>query len=129
MELSEPTVPIAERLENRRAIESATITAVRFEPNVYEATSGDFRELTAEELASVAFPDREIVLRGCGSATRHDAPNGTHFTVRDLIAAIEESERRTRGESAWFGGVDVHHVFFEGLSLADDGVWNVDWGS
>ena len=34
-----------------------------------------------------------------------------------------------QGNSEWFGGVDVHHVFFEGIHLADDGVWDIYWGS
>jgi hypothetical protein len=29
----------------------------------------------------------------------------------------------------WLGGVDVHHVFFEGIKLGDDGVWGTGWGS
>jgi hypothetical protein len=32
-------------------------------------------------------------------------------------------------DSEWFGGVDVHHVFFEGLHEDVDGVWVANWGS
>ena len=47
----------------------------------------------------------------------------------DLLRAIEETERQTRGQSKWFDGVDVHHCFFEGIALADDGTWSIHWGS
>jgi hypothetical protein len=51
--------------------------------------------------------------------------------IDDLIAAIEETERRTRGNTQWFGEIDVHHVYFEGLVPAADaeGVWEIVWGS
>lgn len=36
---------------------------------------------------------------------------------------------RTRGESEWFGGADVHHVFFEGIRPEGEDVWRIGWGS
>ena len=32
-------------------------------------------------------------------------------------------------QSEWFDGVDVHHVFFEGIHQDSDGVWEIYWGS
>ena len=127
VELSEPTERITDRLLNRKASASARITSVALEASAFDGENS--RELSAEELATVAFPHPEIVIRGLGMPVRHVAPNGTYFTVRDLLAAIEETERQTRPQSSWFGGVDVHHVFFEGLYPAGDGVWEVSWGS
>ncbi len=49
--------------------------------------------------------------------------------MRDLCAAVEETARRSRGSTEWFGGVDVHHGFFEGIHLGEDGVWAIRWGS
>jgi hypothetical protein len=62
------------------------------------------------------------------SRVEHDAPNGKAFTTRDLKAAIEKTEQAGRENAPWLGGVDVHHVFFEGIELEDD-VWTICWGS
>jgi hypothetical protein len=53
------------------------------------------------ELASVAFLAPTIALRSDGGDVTHRAPNG---------------------------GIDVHHIFFEGLSPEGD-VWRISWGS
>ena len=55
--------------------------------------------------------------------------NGAGFTVKELAAAITETERRGRGSSEWLGGIDTHHVYFEGIELEEDGVWCINWGS
>ena len=79
----------------------------------------------------MAFRGPSIRLRSRGDeeVVTHDAPNGSHFTVRELLRAVEETERRARPRSQWFGGIDVHHVCFEGLYLWDAGVWTILWGS
>jgi hypothetical protein len=127
VELSEPAELITERLHNRKATPGATITSVTLHAEMVE--DDDFRELSEAELSASAFEGPEIVMRGLGTAVRHVAPNGAYFTVRDLLAAVEETERATRHESSWFGGVDVHHVSFEGLRLGEDNVWQISWGS
>lgn len=130
IELSEPTERVVESLENRKATPSAVIVSLRLEATVFE--NDDFRALTAGELERVVLVQSEVVLRSLrsdGRAIRHSAPNGVHFTVRDLLGAVEETERQTRGDSDWFEGVDVHHVFFEGITLEKDGVWHIHWGS
>jgi hypothetical protein len=127
VELSESTELITDRLHNRKAGPTAVVTNVRLQADVLEGD--EFRPLSGEELSQVAFERPEIVMRGLGDPVRHAAPNGAHFTVRDLLAAVEETERATRHQSSWFDGVDVHHVFFQGLSLEEDDVWLVNWGS
>lgn len=52
-----------------------------------------------------------------------------HFTVRELVHAVEKTELETRGSSEWLGGIDVHHIFFEGISAEADGTWALCWGS
>ena len=90
----------------------------------------EFRDLTPEEFDSLAFRESHIKLRGeSGEVVSHNAPNGTFFTVQQLLQAVEETERQTRDQSEWLGGVDVHHCYFEGISLDDDGAWGIYWGS
>lgn len=129
IELTEPTEPIG-NLANVRATPDAKITSLRLVAQVYNRNTGEFRELTPEELESVAFRAPQISLRGeGGQAVTHQSPNGKLFTVQELLKAVEETERQSRGNSEWFDGVDVHHIFFEGIHLGEDGVWEIYWGS
>jgi hypothetical protein len=129
IELDTPTERIGE-LENVRATPEARIVRLALEAEVFLRETGEFRPLTPEELDSVAFRGAAIRLRSDdGEVITHDAPDGQFFTVRQLLKAVEETERQTRGRSEWFGGIDVHHVFFEGIHRAKDGVWDIHWGS
>jgi hypothetical protein len=91
----------------------------------------ELRSLTDEEWTRVVL--RTPVIRMSGNdgkrVVEHGAPNRATFTVRDLAAAIAETETQTRGETKWFGGIDVHHIYIEGLTLDKDGVWFIRWGS
>jgi hypothetical protein len=128
IELTEPPERIAPNLANERASASARIHSLRLRARVFEAK--ELRPLTAEELARVALDAPVIRLRGdSGDPVEHAAPNGAFFTVSDLLQAVEETERQTRSASEWFGGIDVHHVFFEGLMPEKDGSWSIAWGS
>jgi hypothetical protein len=127
--LSAPTEKIGSSA-NVRATPEAEIESLELAAEVFHRDSGTFRALTPDELRSVAFRASQITLQGEGGGTvTHQAPNGKFFTVQELLKAVAETERQTRDKSEWFGGVDVHHVFFEGIHQGDDGVWKIYWGS
>ncbi len=129
VELTEPAVPVANLL-NLAAPPAAEVQAVQFEAEVYLPESKDFRELTPSERDSVVLLGPNILLRGeSGGVVAHEAPNGESFSVQELLCAVMETERQTRGDSEWLGGIDVHHCFFEGIYLDDQGVWCINWGS
>ena len=129
IELSEPAKPVGNLL-NVAASPDAEICSIKLRPYFIEEDADDGRDLTPDELALVVIPQPTIRLRGeGGSVVEHQAPNREHFTVADLLQAIEETERRTRGESEWLGGVDVHHIYFEGIAKDSDGSWMILWGS
>jgi hypothetical protein len=127
IQLSQPAEPIAEGLVNLKAPPAATIESLSLQMSVFE--DDDLRDLTAEEWDRVVLEAPTITLRSLGEPVTHAAPNGRHFTVRALVAAVEETERRTRHQSEWFEGIDVHHCFFEGIRKSRDGVWSIRWGS
>lgn len=127
VELNEPARPISERVVNLVASPDAKVLAVSLRMQVYLEDEEDFRELTTEEWDRLVLAEDRIRIRGEGDVVvEHHCPGG--FTVRKLADAIAETERQSRGSSEWLGGVDVHHVFFEGISL-ENGVWSVYWGS
>jgi hypothetical protein len=127
--LTEATEAISPNLENQKATPTARIESLELTPSVFLRENSEFRDLTPEELALVVLEEKSIRLRGLGEAVEHEAPNGESFTVADLLAAIAATERQTRDQSEWFDGVDVHHVFFEGIRRGDDGIWRARWGS
>lgn len=130
IELSEPPQPIGNLL-NERAAPDARVVRLTLTAEVFNRDTEEFRPLTPDELAGVAFRGPSIRLRGedDDEGLAHAAPNGSYFTVAELLHAVEETERAARGRSEWFGGVDVHHVFFEGIEPGDDDTWEICWGS
>jgi hypothetical protein len=130
IELTIPPQQVAPNLLNQQADPAAKIASVKLIPEVYDTAKNEFRPLTGAELKAVAFRGPEIRLRGeSDRVVTHKAPNGEFFSVEELFLAIEETERQTRGESEWLGGIDVHHIFFEGIHPDNDGVWFIGWGS
>ncbi len=130
IELDEPAKPVA-NLSNLRASPEARVVSLALRAELFNPDTEEFRPLTPDELDAVAFRGGSIRLRSEDGeeVVSHDAVNGSYFTVRELLRAVEETERRTRGRSEWLGGVDVHHVFFEGIELGEGGVWEICWGS
>ena len=131
IELSEPTVPIGSSA-NQMAPPSARLVGLRLVVEIEDEGSEEPRPLREDELGAPAFAAPRIRLRAeSDDIVDHDAPDGEGFTVGQLIAAIEATERQTRGDSEWFGGVDAHHVYYEGLEPdeEEDGVWQICWGS
>jgi hypothetical protein len=118
-------------LYNVFASPDARIARLRLEAEICDPDGETFRPLTPAELEGVAFDGPAIRLRSRGDdeVVTHFAPNGSHFSVGELLRAVEATERRARPRSRWYGGVDVHHVFFERIYLGDGGVWTILWGS
>ena len=130
IELTVPPRQVAPNLLNLQASPDAKVVNLKLKAEVYDDATDEFRDLTPDELNSIAFRGSEIRLRSeDGQTVSHPAPNGDFFTVRELLLAVELTERQTRDHTEWLGGVDVHHCFFEGIHQAEDGAWEIYWGS
>ena len=130
IELSVPAQPASPTLLNLLAAPEARVVNLKLTPGVYDESNNEFRDLTPHEFNSIAFRGSEIRLRNySGRIVAHKAPNGALFSVRELLLAVEETERQTRDSTELLGGVDVHHVYFGGIEEADDGVWDIIWDS
>jgi len=128
IELSEPSRPMSSTLMNQVAPEHATIKSVSFSAQIYEKE--EVREVLADEWKAAVIDEAHMDVRGeSGRVMGFDAPNGRFFTLSDLKDVVERLELATRGDSEWFGGVDVHHVYFDGISREADGAWSIFWGS
>lgn len=129
IELTKPPVRIA-NLANLRAPAGAKIKTLTLKAEIFEKPFDAARALTSKELSRIVISRPTIQLKGLANVVvTHAAPNGKFFTVADILKAIELTERQTRDKTEWFGGVDVHHIFLEGLHDAGRGVWEIQWGS
>ncbi|ORY50487.1 hypothetical protein BCR33DRAFT_762794 [Rhizoclosmatium globosum] len=95
----------------------------------------DMEYLTEEQWNRPALHRKEFVLKNALDEDHNDesktftAPNGNFFTVRDMVDIVEAFEREFRVKSDWFGGVDAHHIFYEGFFQYEDGSFGISWGS
>lgn len=130
IELTEPSRAVSEQLVNQVASPTARIAGVSFE--MYAFVNDEIEDLSEEQWLRVVLRSPQIRMRDIrtpDTCIEAAAPNGTSFTVRDLDTAIERTELHCRASSNWLDGIDVHHVYFEGMTLGSDGVWEVHWGS
>lgn len=103
------------------------------EPRIWMSDDDTFRSVTAEELASVTFNAPQIAITSEWAKddeyVLYKAPNGEHFSMTDMIDVLTKSEQYFRPQSAWFGRVDDHHIFFEGFDRTVSGAYAASWGS
>jgi hypothetical protein len=130
IKLTEEPERFTPKLANLVARPTSRVTSISLRMRVYE--NDEFRDLTEGEWSRVVLPTGRIRMRNSrvrDVVVEHTSRSGGTFTVRDLASAIEETERQARGSTEWLGGVDVHHVYFEGIELDETGTWSVSWGS
>ena len=130
IEVTEPLLSIS---LNEYATPTAQLESITFEGNTFDGE--DIHEVTEEQLAETAFNHPEINLVWQPAPGRdylvchRDAPNGTHFTLQDLIDTIVGAETLFRPHSEWFGGIDTSHTFFEGFTQHGEHTFSIFWGS
>ncbi len=129
IELDPPAQQAASHLLNLVASPGARVKSVIARALVVD--EDDDRALTEDEAARVVLRAPSIRLGSLDAegSVEHRAPDGETFTVHDLLGAIAETERQLRAETNWMGGIDVHHIYFEGLEETPEGVWVCAWGS
>ncbi len=130
IEVTEPLLSIS---LNEYATPTAQLESITFEGNTFDGE--DIHEVTEEQLAETAFDHPEINLVWQPAPGRdylvchRDAPNGTHFTLQDIVDTIVGAETLFRPHSEWFGGIDTSHTFFEGFTQHGEHTFSIFWGS
>lgn len=126
----DPDPQYVNNLGNLKAPDQSVIKSISLKNSIYEDADNDHRELTESELSQPAFNSPSISMFGAArEVVEHTAPNGQYFTVSELLQAVEDTEKSTRANSEWLGGINIHHIAFEGISLREDGTWMISWGS
>jgi len=89
-----------------------------------------FTPFTQEFSDSIAFSNSSITISSINNTPpKTYTSSNKYFTVGDLLNIIIDYEYLDRPNSEWFGGIDVHHIYFEGLGKQPDGTYQIYWGS
>ena len=107
---------------------------------VYDRNDNEVYEQTACDLSQAGFYGDKITFFSkrvdqtgkVVDTTKRTYCNKKHyFTAKEMIDNIVKFERVDRPKSSWFGGVDCHHVFFEGMRPDKKlkGAYHICWGS
>ena len=130
IEVTEPLLSIS---LNEYATPTATVRSITFHPNTWDGE--DIHEVTEKQLTTNVYDYHEITLVWSPapdvdySEYHRDAPNGTHFTLQDIIDTIVQAQYLFRPYSNWFGGIDTSHTFFEGFTQHGEHTFSIFWGS
>ena len=104
--------------------------------NIEKFLDDEIVKVTEKELDTICYKGKEITLIEQKSDYHKGYMESFHtknkgFTVKDMFNIIVEFEKKARPLSIWFGGIDAHHVYFEGLTQVSDkkNTFTICWGS
>ena len=133
------TLPPQGMLMNRFEAEGSKITSMSHTEIQFFSKRDDFVNLTKEQLSMPGFIGSSITFHNIWknqknkvvAETKHTFTNEKgYFTVKEMVKNIVEFEKLDRPKSLWFGGVDCHHIYFEGILKNKDGdTYCICWGS
>ena len=134
------TAPQVGLLLNRFEMPDSEIVSMSAsEPQRYDNDDDEVYPLTVAELNRPGFVGNRLPVESIWIDRRGHTVAETHktftnrkgyFTVREVVKIVESFEKLDRPKTNWFGGIDCHHIFFEGLRLnkARD-AFVINWGS
>lgn len=87
----------------------------------------------AYPMGSITFLQNPIdiqTVRSRPCRRKYTSPSGS-FTVKELAHTIAKWEKYLRVQPGydWFGEIDTHHIYYEGIDRRSDGTYEVHWGS
>ena len=134
------TVPQRGYLMNRFEKPDSVIQSISHTPIAkYNTSRRELEELRPTELKKPGFQGDTMTIK---SVYRDDSgavikrtmktfkTSKKFFTIEQVVSNIVKFEMEDRPKTNWFGGIDAHHVFFEGIyrnSKTD--TYSVNWGS
>jgi hypothetical protein len=107
----------------------------------YNDEKNDFDRVSEEELNEIIYEHDTLTLQKYLSCSdeqgalmakyykKYKCAGG--FSAKRVLKCIAdfETEVRPMEKNRWFGKIDQHHTFFEGLTLKDDNSYTIFWGS
>lgn len=111
------------------------------EPLKFIDSKEDFERVSDEELNQIIYEHDTITFQKYLSCSdekgaimakyykKYKCEGG--FSAKKLLKCVVdfETDVRPMEKTKWFGKIDQHHTFFEGLRLNDDNSYSIFWGS
>ena len=116
----------------------ATVVGIEASPPVIYPDSDDHEhlltynyEVSEDYLEQTGFNGNAICLKSPSDGSYHVYGSSSHsFSCKELIDVIVDFEQKERPKTNWLGGMDVHHVWFEGLCrVSNSCAFFISWGS
>ena len=134
------TSPQIGMLSNRFEEPNSKIVSLNAGPiETYDQSFDDFFILTHDDLSKPGYVGKHLVIESLLKtrdgriyiSTRRTYNNDKNFfTIAEIVDIIVNFERIDRKKTKWFGGIDCHHVYFEGLCLNREcNAFHISWGS
>lgn len=92
-----------------------------------EGDKNPFSDVSDDKFDKVIYKETQITIESNNVTETFYNSNG--FTSRNLFDHIMSVETEARPNTDWFGGIDAHHIYFEGLHKTDNRCYSVYWGS
>ncbi|KAG4065976.1 hypothetical protein HA402_006694 [Bradysia odoriphaga] len=130
IKLDTPPAPMSPFLLNLQAASDAQLVDIQVD-KIYRFDDNDeIIEYTEEEKNTlVVFNEESIVFQGPDNFKKEYKFPTKRVTMKQFVEAIVDFEKQDRVKSEWFGGIDCHHIFYEGLHPTADGAYIIFWGS
>ena len=135
------------RLDERRGLfmnrvihpeaEMVSVGVLDDKMSFYDRDAGELIELTSAQKKRPGFIGSTMTLYNqwkdkdgnvTGETNKTFRNTKGFFTIAEVVEKICEFETFDRPKSKWFGGIDAHHVFFEGMSKGEKG-YSICYGS
>ena len=127
-------------LINRFEEPDSVITSLHAGPlERYDRCLDELSDLTPDEKKAPGFIGDTLPLESIWRDRSGKIVDETHktyrnrkgyFTVAEVVKLVEKFERLDRPKSSWFGGVDCHHTYFEGMRPNESNTaFCIAWGS
>ncbi len=114
-------------------LKSVSSTSVLWKQPIMLYRDDQHIEASEDDLNKICFDGSTITITSNDETKTFSAPDEhpQGFTASQLLDAILEVEQIVRPKTEWFGGIDAHHIYFEGLHPEEknDNCFVVMWGS
>lgn len=131
IKLDVPPAPMSEFLLNLRADNNAKLVDIKVcDICRWDDTLEDLIAYSEEQLNNLVIFDKNTIEfkdEDHSRKTYHFPTN--RVTIRQFVDAIVDFEKISRPKSEWFGGIDCHHIFYEGIYPDANGTYSIFWGS
>ncbi len=128
-----PPAPMSSFLVNLQADKNAKLLDIKATfVTRFDHRRQEHIEYSAEQQNTLIIYDKDsIEFKGRKGLKKTYHFPSNRVSMKQFIDAIVDFEKFDRPTYQWSGGIDCHHIFYEGCSNdgAEDGAYFISWGS